>query len=283
MCSVTLFSPAKINLFLKVINKRRDDFHNLSSLFQAISLGDNLHFSRNDEQNKDFLTCTDSSIPVDGNNLILRAANLFRKKTGLKIYVKVHLEKHIPSQAGLGGGSSNPATTLWALNVLSNTKISQDLLAEWSVEIGSDIPFFFSLGTAFVTGRGEFFTNLPSFNLNSLIVVKPPFGLSTKDVFKNLKLDSLNTFSVDLDQVIEMEKKSPCFFNDLEVSAFELKPELKKVKEQLEALGFKNVTMSGSGTSFFCFGSSSSAISDEWFKEKVTAIRRASKSQWYAL
>lgn len=282
MYSITLFSPAKINLFLKVIDKRIDGFHNLASLFQTISLGDFLHFSRNDQEDRDFLTCTNSSIPIDQSNLILKAANLFRKKTGIKLYIKVHLEKHIPNEAGLGGGSSNAATTLWALNLLSNSTISQDLLAIWSAEIGSDIPFFFSLGTAFVTGRGEFFQNLPSLDLKSFSVIKPKFGLSTSAVFKNLKLDCLNNTDANFEQLaVEIAKGYYKFFNDLEISAFELKPELKKIKENLQNLGFNNVTMSGSGTSFFCFGDPTIHISDDYFRVEVSTKRRTSTSEWY--
>src|SRR5262249_13981075 len=107
---LTLLSPAKINLFLRILGKRPDGYHELASLFQAIDLADTIHFSLSDA---DHLTCTDPAIPVDRSNLIWKSVNLFRRKTGLNFHLKIHLEKKIPHQAGLGGGSSNAATTLW--------------------------------------------------------------------------------------------------------------------------------------------------------------------------
>ena len=96
-----LFSPAKINLFLRVVSKRPDGYHHLSSVFQAISLGDTLHMTLH---HKDVFTCTDPSLPTDRSNLVVKAVELFRQKTGLQHYYKIHLIKRIPAQAGLGGG-----------------------------------------------------------------------------------------------------------------------------------------------------------------------------------
>ncbi len=114
--SLTLFSPAKINLFLRIMGKRPDGYHELASLFQAIGLGDTLTFTLTPQ---DSLTCSDPSLPCNDSNLIIKALHLFRRKTNLHIPVTIHLEKHIPTQAGLGGGSSNAATTLGALNTLT--------------------------------------------------------------------------------------------------------------------------------------------------------------------
>lgn len=138
-----LFSPAKINLFLRIVSKRPDGYHNLSSVFQTISLGDTLTFDFQEQgKQEDVLTCTDPHLPVNSSNLALKAAELFRRKTGIHHFYKIHLEKIIPIEAGLGGGSSNAATTLWACCQLADIQIPLATLKEWGAEIGSDVPFF---------------------------------------------------------------------------------------------------------------------------------------------
>ena len=158
---LTLFSPAKINLYLHVIKKRTDGYHDISSLFQAIDLGDTLHFEWSNHE-PDKLTCTDPNLTTDSSNLIMKAVLLFRQKTDWHHPVSIHLEKRIPIQSGLGGGSSNAATTLWALNEKAGRPASIEQLQTWSAEIGSDIPFFFSEGTAHCLGRGEEVKSIPS-------------------------------------------------------------------------------------------------------------------------
>jgi 4-diphosphocytidyl-2-C-methyl-D-erythritol kinase len=251
--SISLFSPSKINLFLKVLGRRSDGYHELSSLFQTIDLGDFLDFQI---YHKDVLTCSDSSIPLDGTNLILKATELFRRKTGLKVGLKIHLNKNIPVQAGLGGGSSNAATTLWAFNVLVGAIATEADLREWSVEIGSDVPFFFSSGTAHCTGRGECIHSLPAPPPLSCVIVKPNIGLSTPEVYKRLALSPQihikpgeSTF--DPAAFVSLSQN---YGNDLERPAFEIRPELGKIKSNLLRGGFDVVLMTGSGSAFFCLG-----------------------------
>lgn len=123
-----LFSPAKINLFLHIVSKRSDGYHELSSLFQTITLGDRLTIELSD---KDQLSCSDPQLPIDSTNLVLKATALFRKKTGLNPFFKIHLDKKIPIQAGLGGGSSNAATALWGCNLITKANLSSHTLKEW--------------------------------------------------------------------------------------------------------------------------------------------------------
>lgn len=243
-----LFSPAKVNLFLRVVSKRPDGYHDLSSLFQAIDLGDILSFQTHYE---DILSCTDPSLPNDEHNLVLKAAQLFRRKTGSQLFIKVHLEKHIPVQAGLGGGSGNAATTLWAMNQLSGQIATPAQLLEWSSEIGSDIPFFLSQGTAYCTGRGEEVQNLAPLTTRTLWIVKPIGGLSTPAVFKKLSLSGKQNHSDDLQQFFSGLMG---FINDLEKPAFEINPDLFDLKQRLLSSGFDTVLLCGSGSSFFCLG-----------------------------
>lgn len=245
-----LKSPAKINLFLRIIGKREDGYHELASLMQTISLHDKLCVEL---ATHDQLSCSNPDIPHDHSNLILKAADLFRRKTGLKFGLKAHVEKNIPVQAGLGGGSSNAATTLWGLNQLCGFPAQTSDLMTWSAEIGSDIPFFFSQGTAFCTGRGEFVENQPPLTATSIWIVKPLFGLSTPKVYGALDLNKLNQLNPSF-LLQSFKSSSPCYTNDLETSAFSIMPELEMIKLKLLDQGFETALMCGSGSSFFCLG-----------------------------
>jgi 4-diphosphocytidyl-2-C-methyl-D-erythritol kinase len=273
---IQLLSPAKINLFLRILKKRTDGFHELASLFQAIDLSDKLEFSLSTQ---DILTCNNPHIPVDSRNLILKAVELFRKKTGIKFAVEVKLEKNIPHEAGLGGGSGNAATTLWALNQLLQKPASLEDLISWSAELGSDITFFLSEGTAFCTGRGELIENLKPFAKQKLWIAKPAEGLSTALVFNNLNLNTLE--NRDPLKILEHFATKPEYFNDLEETAFKLSPSLREYKENLLELGFENVCLSGSGTAFFCLGQPPiENLSKEFTLIPVSFINRT-KDHWY--
>ncbi|KIC71855.1 4-diphosphocytidyl-2-C-methyl-D-erythritol kinase [Candidatus Protochlamydia amoebophila] len=271
MFSIRLFSPAKINLFLKVIGKRADGYHELSSLFQTISAGDILTFQR---QTVDTLTCSDPYLPTDDSNLVLKAMRLFRSKTGLDLHLRIHLDKRLPSQAGLGGGSSNAATTLWACNQLAGEIVTTEELMQWGSEIGADVPFFFSKGTAHCTGRGECVNSLEPLAHCKIWIVKPPFGLSTPEVYKQLNFSQPNENNNDYASF----KEKP-YFNDLEASAFEIKPELKILKNTLLSSGFDTVLMSGSGSSFFCIGQGQIPAS---FKAFSAYFINRSSNRWYS-
>ena len=152
-------------------------------------------------------------------------------------------------QSGLGGGSGNAATTLWALNELTGRKATLDQLIAMGAELGSDVAFFFSQGTAYCTGRGEF---LEPFDLPHPLegwIAKPPFGLSTPLVYKETRVEEL----APKDPIASL-RSYPQFYNDLESAAFRLEPRLLDCRGRLVQMGFKSVTMTGSGTAFFCIG-----------------------------
>jgi len=244
-----LLSPAKINLFLRVLDKRSDGYHEVASLMQAIDLSDRLAFRLSD---KDTLICNAPHFPLDEKNLILKAANLFRKKTGKKFGLHVEVEKRIPMEAGLGGGSSNAATTLWALNQLHQFPVMTEELQTWSSELGSDVPFFFSKGTAYCTGRGERVLEVEPLTSFLFWVVKPEFGLSTAEVYKRYQPYQSEMWQPE--RILESFKAgNPKYFNDLETPAFSCMPTLQTFKASLMEQGFSQVLMSGSGSSFFCF------------------------------
>lgn len=274
-----LFSPAKINLFLRIVGKRLDGYHELASLFQVIDLGDTLTIEAADH---DHLTCTDPTIPTDEKNLVIKATQLFRRKTGLKIGLKVHLDKKIPYEAGLGGGSSNAATALWAINQLAGNIATHEELKTWSAEIGSDITFFLSQGTAYCTGRGENVRHLSPLVARTLWIVKPPIGLSTPEVYRTLGLKPTHLppeseIAADLNKFIANGNH---FFNDLEKPAFQLRPELKLLKDELQHSGFDTVLMTGSGSAFFCIGEGTPPLRPDLFCVKARFLNR-SPINWY--
>lgn len=239
-----LFSPAKLNLFFRVLRKREDGYHDISSLFQAISLGDTLSLSIDTQ---DSFTCSNPELPLDSSNLVIKALHLFRKKTSIPFSVRIHLDKQIPMEAGLGGGSSNAATTLWGLNKLLGNPATEKELAVWGSELGSDVPFFFSTGTAFCQGRGEIVESTTLIEPFSAYLAKPHFGLSTPKVYGAIHYS-------------ELSSTDDLYKNDLEKPAFRLKPELAQFKQSLLRMGFSHVCMTGSGTCFFCLGTPSASI-----------------------
>lgn len=264
---LTLNSPAKINLFLRILKKRPDGYHELASLFQAVSLCDFMTF---EHSKRDAFECSD---PIP-DNLVLKALKSFREFTGLKFPVSIQLKKNIPIEAGLGGGSSNAATTLFALNELAKRPLSLEQLASLGKEIGSDVPFFFSSGTAYCTGRGEIFREV-LFKSSQYFIHKPDFGSSTQAVY-NAFNPSLSS-SIPPEYLLErFEKNNPIYLNDLEPAAFALNPALKEYREALLKKGYEFVLMSGSGSSFICKGNKENLD----FKKQVKTIFRKN-NEWY--
>jgi 4-diphosphocytidyl-2-C-methyl-D-erythritol kinase len=246
-----LRSPAKVNLFFRVLSKRTDNFHEIASLYQAIGLCDTLYFQLDRPYS---FSCYDSVLTMDHTNLVVRAADLFFARTGIQKQGFIGLKKVIPMQAGLGGGSSNAATVLWGLNELFERPASLKNLIEWSAELGSDVAFFLSSGTAYCTGKGEILQEvvLPV-SRSPITIVKPSYGLSTPLVYQNMHLDQLTQRS-PLDTLSQFLQGFPVYYNDLEVPSFFLLPSLKQMKDMLRSAGFSQVLMCGSGTAFFCLG-----------------------------
>jgi 4-diphosphocytidyl-2-C-methyl-D-erythritol kinase len=238
-----------------------------------VGLGDTLTLSllptRAQEEGKgygsssDVFTCNMAGVPTDSSNLVIRALELMRQKLHIHDqYFTANLIKRVPAQAGLGGGSANAATAMWGANELLGRPATLQELIDWSAELGSDITFFLSQGTAYCTGRGEIMTpivpSLPSGT--KLSIVKPDLGLSTPMVFKALDYNQLSTRNPEelrdafLSQgVVNID--NTYYINDLEQPAFDCLPELKALKEELLCVdGFHHVMMSGSGTSIYCIG-----------------------------
>nr|AOX15283.1 4-diphosphocytidyl-2-C-methyl-Derythritol kinase [Withania somnifera] len=291
---LTLFSPCKINVFLRITGKRDDGYHDLASLFHVISLGDKIKFSLSPSKLKDRLSTNVAGVPLDERNLIIKALNLYRKKTGTDNYFWIHLDKKVPTGAGLGGGSSNAATALWAANQFSGCVATEQELQEWSGEIGSDIPFFFSHGAAYCTGRGEVVQDIPSpiqFDI-PMVLIKPQQECSTAEVYKRFQL----ALSSKVDPLSLLEKISTSGIsqdvcvNDLEPPAFEVLPSLKRLKQRVIAAGrgqYDAVFMSGNGSTIVGVGSPDPpqfVYDDEEYKDvflsEASFITRPA-NEWY--
>jgi 4-diphosphocytidyl-2-C-methyl-D-erythritol kinase len=222
-------SFAKINWSLRITGKRADGFHDLETVFQTISLHDELTFTPSTQLT---LTCDDPSIPTDETNLVLRAARAVNAPP-----VHIDLQKRIPAGGGLGGGSSNAATTLRALG--------KDNLHDIALSLGSDVPFFLVGGTAYATGRGEILTPLPSRAGVALLLVLPEERVLTKDAFARITRYSP---ALGIDAYASGYEN---FSNDFEEPVFAMLPRLAEYKRRLYETGAVYAAMSGSGSTLF--------------------------------
>lgn len=264
--SLELFSPAKINVALAVVGKS-GGFHQLESTVQTISLGDQLILQTAEA---DALAVDDPAVPNDTRNIVHRARSLFRERTGWRQPIHITLRKRTPVEAGLGGGSSNCATTLWGLNQLSRAGVPQDELAQWASSLGSDCALFFSTGGATMRGRGEQVqSHAQPLVQGSFWIVKPPYGLSTAAVYGAL-------------QPSEWSGSLRPDHNDLEAPALRLAPQLAQLRQTLMDSGFAPVRMTGSGSALICFGTGDwSQLPDELERWEVTPVMRSADG-WYS-
>jgi len=293
--SLTLLCPAKLNLFLRVVRRRDDGFHDLASLFQTLSLGDRLTLQLAPEQEEDSLACDAPGVPTDASNLVRKALDLFKAKADIPdVRFAATLLKRTPAEAGLGGGSSDAAAALFGANALCGFPASEQDLLEWAGDIGSDISFFFSGGTAYCTGRGEIVrpvAPLPN-PPEQVWLVKPPEGLSTPKVFKTLDLEKRSTLDPEqlLEGFMQTGTSGGILVNDLEPPAFECLPSLAELKGSMKEHGFDKVLMSGSGTTLFAIGPPSDESSFTRFCEDRNLFhcktsftqREAGSKTWYA-
>src|SRR5438309_5255951 len=179
MSAMQVLAPAKINLSLKILGRRSDGFHEIETLIAPITLCDQLEIGTSNSSNGIRFSCDDPSVPAGDNNLIVRAAKAFFAATKLKPAVTIELKKQIPHGAGLGGGSSDAASTLLALNNLFETKLPREALAKMAETIGSDVPFFIFQSPALCKGRGELVTPVKLKKKLSILLLKPAFVVST--------------------------------------------------------------------------------------------------------
>ncbi len=272
-------SPCKVNLILNILGKRADGFHELETLMHPVAACDDLSFAR--VPRGLHLTCNDPQLPVDGGNLVHRAATSFLQATEIRDGVRIHLEKKLPLAAGLGGGSANAAITLLGLNEIFGKPLTTQALNRIAASLGSDIPFFLQPRPALATGRGEQVQSLdffPALRGSSILLIHPGFGISTAWAYQTLTRfpAALNGIPgraqklVSLLQTSDLNNAGAQFYNSLEAPALEKYPILALYQEFLREQGAAVSLMSGSGsTTFAIFDTATAAESAlEKFKAK---------------
>lgn len=241
-----VFAPAKINLSLRILSRRSDGFHEIGTLIAPISLCDEIEIEKQSRW-IDF-SCDDPSVPQGDENLVVRAAKAFFEATKMKKGVAIQLKKKIPHGAGLGGGSSDAASTLLALNELFETKLPREALAKLSESIGSDVPFFIFKSAAICKGRGELVAPTKLAEPLSILLLKPEFGISSGWAYQRWT----NSREIPAVNYSPQQFTNQTFVNDLERPAFakfiflaQMKTWLLRQPEVGAAL------MSGSGSTMF--------------------------------
>ena len=256
MNQLFLKSPAKLNLFLKVVNKRADGYHNLVTLFERIDLCDDIFLKKN-PQGAIRVFCNHPQVPTGPKNLVFKVARYLKDKYNISKGVDIKITKRIPVAAGLAGGSSNGATVLLGLNKFWKLNLSQKELVICAKTIGSDVPFFlYDCSWALGTRRGDKIKQVPIPFKYWHVLVVPKRKIYTKEVYGRLNLE-LTKFSDDVNILIQVLKKNninrvkELLVNDLESSILKICPSLLKVKQRLQAINPWGSGFSGSGPSVF--------------------------------
>lgn len=247
------YAPAKINVCLRVVGRRADGYHLLESYVVPVSLFDYVTVRVGAGGRSVSLTCTDPAMPVSGDNLAVRAARLFLARTSIPAAVAIALKKEIPIGAGLGGGSSDAAAVLVALDRLLETRIPRSELARWALELGADVPFFVYGCPARVSGIGDLVEAAESPLRWPLVVAFPGVGLRTADVYR--AYDRSLTNPVPASSIAPLipgrQPLKELLVNDLEAAAMQILPVVQSLKERLRDLGAVGALMSGSGAAVF--------------------------------
>lgn len=247
---------AKVNLTLDILNKRPDGFHNLESVMQSVDIWDVVRVRETDRPLVEVMANV-PGVPSGPGNTVYLACDLFRKAAGINAGITASVEKHVPSQAGLGGGSSDAAGALLALNQLFGQPLAMSQLSDLAAQVGSDVPFFLAGGTALVTGRGEHVEKLPDAPRLDLVIVKPDFGVPTAFAYRKLaaikgrrsaartaalvatvrtgdRTGVISNLSNDFDLVVDVEF-----------------PRIAEIRNRMSELGAEASLLSGSGAAVF--------------------------------
>ena len=303
----TIEAPCKINLHLHIGERMPDGFHGLQGIFASLAFGDTLRFECGGAGGESLLSVNPNDATPIKDNLVLRAVSLFRERIGFKFGLKIHLDKRIPVGAGLGGGSSDAASTLLALNALSEGLISASLpmdeLKKLALSLGSDVPFFLTGGTALVSGRGDLVEPVKSLDGLWVVLAKPPFSSYTSSAYRLLdhyrelkgggkrENNGIVLSNKELTQALEGKIDRWPFYNDflpvfLSSSSSEHKEEVNsyaanaaiymEIIDLLKGLGASFVGLSGAGSC--CFG-----IFDRETEAKKAALKLNCKGNFTRL
>lgn len=250
--TLSLQAPAKVNLFLEILGRRPEGYHEVRTVLHAVAWRDRLHF----RVRRSGIVLEGDGAELGRRNLIWKAARALQRKLKRSPGIEVRIEKRIPSAAGLGGGSSDAAATLRAMTRLHGIEEDPHWLAEVAASVGSDVPFFLEGGTALCTGRGQRVVPVVPGRPLDFVLVVPEAGLDTPAVYRAFK-PSLTRRTKDATPFLrtwaegEVRKLGRALFNRLEEPAFELAPELGQLKRRIAAMKPLGTLLSGSGSAFF--------------------------------
>lgn len=254
---IDILAPCKINLHLRVLDKRADGFHDIESVFQLVSFSDELSISISGE--KGSLEILSPNLQLPSVNTVSQAVELFRDLTDIKDGLRVNLIKHVPCGAGLGGGSSDAAATLKALNSLFSADVEKKSLFDMAAKIGSDVPFFLTGGAALVSGRGEKISSIPCRPDLFGVLVNPGVHVSTPEAYGLVdrwqeKKKRTTESWLSFESLGDHYKKPPKeweFENSFTEPVSELYPVVLELREKLRDYGANFTDMSGSGSSVY--------------------------------
>ena len=255
---VTVSAPAKINLVLRILDRRPDGYHNLWSLMQTVKLEDGLSISINSSHSIINLRCDDPSLKTDRSNLVSRAAAAVLERSGQAVGLDIVLTKRIPMGAGLGGGSSDAAATIMGLNRILGLRWSRELMAQVGQTLGSDVPFFSFAPSATVAGRGERVTPVRIMDSRWVVLINPGFPIETKWAYQQLSESrtgvvpvSRSHMALETSPELNWKQVLEIAENDFEVPVFKAYPLLRDIKQQLMSQGAEVALLSGSGATVF--------------------------------
>ncbi|MEZ5357872.1 MAG: 4-(cytidine 5'-diphospho)-2-C-methyl-D-erythritol kinase [Candidatus Zixiibacteriota bacterium] len=264
--AITISAPAKINLFLRVLGKRPDGYHDIFSWFQALDLCDHLYIEK--AESGISLRTNHPDVPTDSSNLVIKAAELVLAQAKIETGLTIDLFKQIPVAAGLGGGSSDAAATIKGLDKLLKIGLSTPEMMELGAKIGSDVPFFFSSGQAEVTGRGEIVKNIALPVDYRVLLVTPRLAIRAAEAYERLKLDLTEPVAgvnfTCCRKAYELFGVISQVANDLERALRESYPVLCEVREYLLKARARVVRLSGSGPTVFALFDNDALVKEEF-------------------
>ena len=247
---------AKVNITLDVVGKREDGYHLLKMIMQNIDIYDVITIEKIKSGIE--ITCNKTYVPTDERNLAYKAAKLFKETFNITAGVLIDIKKNIPVAAGLAGGSTDCAAVLRMMNKLFQVNADNEKLMELGVKLGADVPYCIDGGTALCEGIGEVLTSLKPFKNHIIVLVKPPFGVSTKEVYRNFDLgrvrnhpetDKVITY-MNEDNLYEVAKNMKNLLENVTLKKHKV---ISSIKSEMESLGAIKAMMSGSGPTVFAF------------------------------
>ncbi len=251
---IKLYSYGKINLFLNVKEKLKTGYHSLSSVMQSVEMHDEI-LLESSHNNEIVVECNDPFVPVNEKNTCYKAASIIKEIYHIKFGVIIKINKTIPSEAGLAGGSGNCAAVIQGLNILWNLNLTEDEMSKIGLEIGADVPFCLTGGTCLAEGIGDELTKLKDFVWNDILIVKPGFSMSTAFVYNNLTPDYYNLYKandmLNYISLCDYDCAALSVKNTLEGVVEKFHPEIYDIKKSMIQNGALSSIMTGSGSAVF--------------------------------